>query len=84
MRKQFFAAAALAMGTALAGMSAAAAGDTLNFGCFSYADTLDPAVLTNSSWCLTRYGIGECLFRLMKTWRRSPTCAIPMRFQRIT
>ena len=44
MRKQFFAAAALAMGTALAGMSAAAAGDTLNFGCFSYADTLDPAV----------------------------------------
>lgn len=72
MRKQFFAAAALAMGTALAGMSAAAAGDTLNFGCFSYADTLDPAVLTNSSWCLTRYGIGECLFRFNENMEAEP------------
>ena len=35
----------------------------LNFGCYSYSDSLDPAVTVNSSWCGTRYGITECLFR---------------------
>lgn len=37
--------------------------DHLNFGCYNYSDSLDPAVNTNSSWCGVRYGITECLFQ---------------------
>lgn len=35
----------------------------LNFGCYSYSDSLDPVVTVNSSWAGMRYGILECLFR---------------------
>ena len=35
----------------------------LNFGCYNYSDSLDPATNVNSSWCGTRYGITECLFK---------------------
>ncbi len=35
----------------------------LNFGCYSYSDSLDPVVTVNSSWAAMRYGITECLFR---------------------
>ncbi|WP_072774288.1 nickel transporter permease [Desulfitobacterium chlororespirans] len=50
------------------GGTAASAGDTtktahLNFGCYNYSDSIDPATNTNSSWCFVRYGIGENLFK---------------------
>ena len=35
----------------------------LNFGCYSYSDSLDPVVTVNSGWAAMRYGITECLFR---------------------
>lgn len=35
----------------------------LNFGCYNYSDSLDPANNTNSSWAGLRYGITECLFK---------------------
>lgn len=35
----------------------------LNFGCYNYSNSLDPATNVNSSWCGVRYGITECLFR---------------------
>lgn len=38
-------------------------GTHLNFGCYNYSDSLDPATNVNSSWCGLRYGITECLFR---------------------
>lgn len=41
----------------------APAGTHLNFGCYNYSDSLDPATNVNSSWCGLRYGITECLFR---------------------
>lgn len=34
----------------------------MNFGCYNYSDSLDPATNVNSSWCGVRYGITECLF----------------------
>lgn len=34
----------------------------LNFGCYSYSDSLDPVTTVNSSWAGMRYGILECLF----------------------
>lgn len=38
-------------------------GAHLNFGCYNYSDSLDPATNVNSSWCGIRYGITECLFK---------------------
>ncbi len=35
----------------------------MNFGCYNYSDSLDPATNVNSSWCGVRYGITECLFK---------------------
>lgn len=35
----------------------------LNFGCYSYSDSLDPVVTVNSSWAAMRYGVTEGLFR---------------------
>jgi len=35
----------------------------LNFGCYSFTESLDPVVNVNSSWAAMRYGIVECLFR---------------------
>ena len=40
-----------------------AGGKHLNFACYNYSDSLDPITNVNSSWCGTRYGITECLFR---------------------
>ncbi len=51
----------------LSGCSQEEAGKTdgkhLNFGCYSYSDSLDPVVTVNSGWAAMRYGITECLFR---------------------
>ena len=64
------AAAILAVGLLaglLTGCSQEEAGKTdgkhLNFGCYSYSDSLDPVVTVNSGWAAMRYGITECLFR---------------------
>lgn len=36
---------------------------TLNFGCTNFSDSLNPSSMPNASWCVSRYGIGEGLFR---------------------
>lgn len=54
-------AATAATGAGAADATAAAA--HLNFGCYNYSDSLDPATNVNSSWCGVRYGITECLFK---------------------
>ncbi len=53
--------AAMVLGTVPA--VAMAADDTLNFGCYMYSTSFDPAAYQNAAWQLTRCGIGECLFR---------------------
>ncbi len=42
---------------------AMAADDTLNFGCYMYSTSFDPAAYQNAAWQVTRCGIGECLFK---------------------
>ncbi|UQZ90495.1 peptide-binding protein [Deltaproteobacteria bacterium Smac51] len=41
-------------------------GSHLNFGCYNYSDSLDPATNTNSSWAGLRFGITESLFKFSK------------------
>lgn len=36
---------------------------TLNFGCTNFSDSLDPSAMPNAAWSVSRYGIGESLFR---------------------
>lgn len=58
--------ALLAAGLSGCGSEDAAAvsqGSHLNFGCYSYSDSLDPVTTVNSGWAGMRYGILECLFR---------------------
>lgn len=43
--------------------TAAATATHLNFGCYNYSDSLDPANNTNSSWAGLRFGMTECLFK---------------------
>lgn len=45
------------------GDSGTEGGTHLNFACYNYSDSLDPITNVNSSWCGTRYGITECLFK---------------------
>ncbi len=40
-----------------------AAETTLHFGCYGYADTLDPSDQINAAWDVMRIGISECLFK---------------------
>ncbi len=59
-------AALLAAGLSGCGGKNAAAesqGSHLNFGCYSYSDSLDPVTTVNSGWAGMRYGILEGLFR---------------------
>ncbi|MDL2259562.1 ABC transporter substrate-binding protein [Deltaproteobacteria bacterium OttesenSCG-928-K17] len=44
----------------------------LNFGCYNYSDSLDPATNTNSSWAGMRYGITESLFKFSKQVAAEP------------
>jgi peptide/nickel transport system substrate-binding protein len=46
-----------------AGNTQSGSSDTLRFGCFSYSDVLDPGQMINSAWAVSRYGVGECLYR---------------------
>lgn len=41
----------------------AASGGTLRFGCYGYAQTLDPSDQINAAWDVMRIGISECLFK---------------------
>lgn len=45
------------------GSSSQAQSTTLNFGCTNFSDSLDPSAMPNAAWSVSRYGIGECLFR---------------------
>ncbi len=38
----------------------------LNFGCYNYSDSLDPATNINSSWAGVRFGVTEGLFKFSK------------------
>ena len=53
------------MGSMLTGCSSSTAdtSNILNFGCTNFSDSLDPAAMPNAAWCVSRYGIGEALFR---------------------
>lgn len=35
----------------------------LKFGCTNFSDSLDPSAMPNAAWCVSRYGIGEALFK---------------------
>ncbi len=35
----------------------------LNFGCYMYSASMDPAAYQNAAWQVTRLGVGECLFK---------------------
>ncbi len=45
------------------GAAASEGEKTLRFGCFGYADTLDPGDQINAAWDNSRLNIGECLFK---------------------
>ena len=51
--------------------STADTSNILNFGCTNFSDSLDPAAMPNAAWCVSRYGIGEALFRLMIKWKQT-------------
>ena len=55
--------AVLAMSMLTASATAVLADTTLKFGCYGYAQTLDPSDQVNSSWDVMRIGISECLFK---------------------
>lgn len=57
------AAVAVALGLGQLGGTGETGEKHLNFGCYNYSDSLDPATNVNASWCGVRYGITECLFR---------------------
>lgn len=43
--------------------STADASTVLNFGCTNFSESLDPAAMPNAAWAVSRYGIGESLFK---------------------
>lgn len=45
---------------------------TLNFGCTNFSDSLDPSSMVNAAWCVSRYGIGECLYRFNEQMEAEP------------
>lgn len=48
---------------------------TLNFGCTNFSDSLDPSSMVNAAWCVSRYGIGECLYRFNEQMEAEPYLA---------
>jgi ABC-type transport system substrate-binding protein len=44
----------------------------LNFGCFNFSDSFDPATNVNSSWLGIRYGMTESLFKFSNTIEVEP------------
>lgn len=47
-------------------------GKTLNFGCTNFSDSLDPSAMINAAWCVSRYSIGEGLFRFDEEMNAQP------------
>ncbi len=47
-------------------------GKTLNFGCTNFSDSLDPSAMVNAAWCVSRYSIGEGLFRFDEEMNAQP------------
>lgn len=45
---------------------------TLNFGCTNFSDSLDPSSIVNAAWCVSRYGIGECLYKFNEQMEAEP------------
>ena len=43
--------------------STADASTVLNFGCTNFSESLDPSAMPNAAWAVSRYGIGESLFK---------------------
>ncbi len=63
LKKVLAAALAAALAVSTVPMSTLAADDTLNFGCYVYSTSFDPAAYQNAAWQVVRWGIGECLFK---------------------
>ena len=54
------------MGSMLTGCSSGSTAEVssvLNFGCTYFSESLDPSAMPNAAWSVSRYGIGEALFR---------------------
>ncbi|WP_455537751.1 ABC transporter substrate-binding protein [Terrisporobacter sp.] len=54
------------LGTMLTGCSKGGSEDTSNvlkFGCTNFSESLDPSAMPNAAWAVSRYGIGESLFK---------------------
>jgi len=56
-------AGAMALSILAAPAALADGGSTLKFGCFGYADTMDPGDMINAAWQVMRVGVGECLYK---------------------
>ncbi|MCC8065507.1 MAG: ABC transporter substrate-binding protein [Clostridiales bacterium] len=64
MKKVLAAALAAAMVVSVSPVtSLAASDDVLNFGCYVYATSFDPAGYQNAAWQGVRMGVTECLFK---------------------
>ena len=55
--------------------SVSADSKTLNFGCINFSDSLDPSSIVNAAWCVSRYGIGEGLYRFDQQMEPQPYLA---------
>ena len=55
--------------------SVSADSKTLNFGCTNFSDSLDPSSIVNAAWCVSRYGIGEGLYRFDQQMEPQPYLA---------
>ncbi|QIB68009.1 ABC transporter substrate-binding protein [Aminipila butyrica] len=68
----------LVAGALLSGCGAGSStGDekVLNFGCTNFSDSLDPSTMTNAAWCVSRYSIGEGLYRFDEEMNAQPYLA---------
>ncbi|MCD7884863.1 MAG: ABC transporter substrate-binding protein [Lachnospiraceae bacterium] len=54
-------------------ISQAASDDVLNFGCYVYSTSFDPAAYQNAAWQGVRMGVTECLFKFNNDMSVEPT-----------
>lgn len=61
-------------GTEAAGTTAANASSTkvLRFACQNFSENIDPMTMVNAAWCVSRYGIGETLFKFDEEMNPQP------------
>ncbi|WP_455543146.1 ABC transporter substrate-binding protein, partial [Intestinibacter sp.] len=62
-------------GCSSSGGSSGGDSKTLNFGCTNFSDSLDPTSATNGAWAVSRYGIGETLYRFDQQMQPQPYLA---------